>query len=63
MEEKQFHHHFHYFEQNDQYRIESPPVRTGGLKKNNYLNVFKKAVGLVFNLKTICCNRTSATSV
>ena len=27
-----FHHHFHYFEQNDQYRIESPPVITGGLK-------------------------------
>ena len=25
-------HHFHYFEENDQYRIERPPVITGGLK-------------------------------
>ena len=32
-EEKQFIIIIHYFEQNDQYRIESPPVITGGLKK------------------------------
>ena len=29
--------HFHYFEEKDQYRIESPPVITGGLK-----NIFFK---------------------
>ena len=32
-EEKQFIIIIHYFEQNDQYRIESLPVITGGLKK------------------------------
>ena len=35
-------HHFHYFNDIDQYRIESPPVITGGLKTPNafYLNLF-----------------------
>ena len=42
---------FHYFEENDQYRIERPPVWTGGLKTkkvnstNQFINLVKHNFG------------------
>ena len=48
---------FHYFEQNDQYRIERSPVIIGNLKNVKktfqFANTFKKHIAYLFELELV----------